>query len=128
MKNGWYWDTSDVTKNAADVAQEKRAVTGLWWVSSIMEVRQQLGWGIASKPKAQNPGWHFWDGNVFLDFKLQIIRLAKGHWSWTPTHYLPNSYLYSCTYEKTYLAVHFTKGCFLSNCWQKCFIGLVLKC
>ena len=24
--------------------------------------------------------------NLFLNYKLQIIRLAQGHWSCTPTH------------------------------------------
>ena len=43
----------------------------------------------------------------FSNFKLQIIRLGQGQWSCTPTHY--NSYFYSYTYEKTYLAVHFTR-------------------
>ena len=41
-----------------------------------MEVRLQLGWGIASKPKAQHPEdrniftmtWHFRD-NFFFDFQ-----------------------------------------------------------
>ena len=32
-----------------------------------MEVRQQLGWGIASKPKAQHPEEHFYD-NFFMAF------------------------------------------------------------
>ena len=40
----------------------------------------------------------------YLNFKLQIIRLAQGRWCCIPTH--QNSYFYSCTYEKTYLAVH----------------------
>ena len=53
-----------------------------------MEVGQQLGWGIASKLKAQNPKQHFKDNNIFfvLNFKLQIIRLPQGHCSCTPTH------------------------------------------
>ena len=46
--------------------------------------------------------------------RLQTIRLAR---SCTPTHW--NSYVYSCTYEKTYLAVHFTNRLFLFFFWQK---------
>ena len=34
-----YKDTSNVDKKAAEVAQKKRAITGPWGVSSIMEVR-----------------------------------------------------------------------------------------
>ena len=45
----------------------------------------------------------------FLNIKLQIIRLAQGHWNCTTTH--RNSYFYSYTNEKTFLAVHFPKGC-----------------
>ena len=51
-----------------------------------MEVRQQLGWGTTSKPKAQNPKQHFKDKHLILNFKVQVIRLAQGHWSCTPTH------------------------------------------
>ena len=28
-----------------------------------------LGWGIASKPKAQNPKQHFKDSNIFFEFQ-----------------------------------------------------------
>ena len=89
-----------------------------------MEVRKQLGWGIASKSKAQNPKQSniFKIRTSFLNLKLQINRLlAQGHWSCTPTHYF-----YSYTYIKTYLAVHFTKGCF----WQfvdRKVVGLMQK-
>ena len=50
-----------------------------------MEVRQQLGWGMTSKPKAQNPKQsnNFKKITSFLNLKLQIIRLAQGHWSCT---------------------------------------------
>ena len=60
----------------------------------------------------------------FLKLKLQIIRLAQGQWSCTPT--LLNSYFYSYTFEKTYLAVHFTKGCFCQFVDRK-FVGLMPK-
>ena len=40
--------------------------------------------------KAQHPEQHFYHGifkiTSFLNFKLQIIRLAQGHWSCMPTH------------------------------------------
>ena len=45
-----------------------------------------------------------------MNLKLQIIRVGQGHWSCTASHY--NSYFCCCTYEKTILGVHFTKGCF----------------
>ena len=38
----------------------------------------------ASKPKAQNNIFKI--TMSFLNFKLQIIRLAQGHWNSTPTH------------------------------------------
>ena len=46
-----------------------------------MEVRQQFGWGITSKPKAKNPKQSniFKKRTSFLDLKLQINRLAQGH-------------------------------------------------
>ena len=53
-----YRNTSDVTKKAAEV---HRRWAGKPMVSfiSIMEVKQQLGCGIASTPKTQNPEQHF---------------------------------------------------------------------
>ena len=67
---------------------------------------------IPSKSKAQNLKQSniFKIRTSFLNLELQINRLAQGHWSCTPSHY--SSYFYCCTYEKTYLAVHFIKGCF----------------
>ena len=41
-----YKDTSDVAKKAAEVAHTK-------------EQKLALGWGIPSKPEAQNPKQHF---------------------------------------------------------------------
>ena len=61
----------------------------------------------------------------FLNFTLHIIRLAQGHLSCTPTHW--NSYFYSYTYEKTYVAVHFTKRCFLSEFANRKDMGLLSK-
>ena len=55
---------------------------------------------------------------------LNFVRLAQRHWSCMPTHKI--SYFYPCTYEKTYLAVHFTKGCFLSICWQESQLAMLL--
>ena len=44
--------------------------------------------GIASKPKAQNPTQSsiFKKRTSFMNLKLQIIRLAQGHWSFASTH------------------------------------------
>ena len=44
-----------------------------------MEVRQQLGWDIASKQKAQNPKQSkiLKIRTSFLNLKLQIIKLAQ---------------------------------------------------
>ena len=47
--------------------------------------------------------------------KMKTIRLAQEHWSCTTTYW--NSYFYSCTYEKIYLAFHITM--FLKIFWQK---------
>ena len=77
------------------------------------EINPQCKWdnylnGIAtaSKPKVQNPkqSYIFKKRTSFFNLKLQIIRLAKGHWSYVSTHH--NNYFCSCTYEKkkTYLA------------------------
>ena len=76
------------------------------------EITTQLGWGIPSKPKPQNPKQSniFKKRTSFLNFKAQILRLARKHWSCTSSH--QDSYFYSYTYEKTYLAVHFIKECF----------------
>ena len=37
-----------------------------------MEVREQHGWGITSKPKAQNPEQHFEDSYVFFEFQAAV--------------------------------------------------------
>ena len=58
--------------------------------------------------------------------KLQIIRLVHVQWSCSPTTW--NNYFYSYTCEKTYLAVHFTKGYFLSLCWQKSYHWHIGEC
>ena len=44
--------------------------------------------GYSFKTKAQNPKQNniFKIRTSFLNLKLQIIRLAQGHWSCTPTH------------------------------------------
>ena len=53
-----------------------------------MEVRQQLGWDIASKPKAQNSKQNniFKKRTYFLNLKLHIIRLAQGQCICTAAH------------------------------------------
>ena len=61
----------------------------------------------------------------FLNFTLHIIRLAQGHLNCTPTHW--NSYFYSYTYEKTFVAVHFTKRYFLSELTNRKVMGLVWR-
>ena len=45
--------------------------------------------------------------------KLKIIRLAQEHWSCTQL--IETAFSYNYTYEKTYLAVNFTKGYFLTT-------------
>ena len=49
-----YQDTSDVAKKAAEAAQKKR---NNWPMVSF--IHNGSGWGIASKPKAQNLKQHF---------------------------------------------------------------------
>ena len=51
-------NTSDVAKKPAEVAQKMSSRAHSEFIS-IMEVRQQLGWGITSTPKTQNPEQHF---------------------------------------------------------------------
>ena len=62
---------------------------------------------------------------ICLNYKLQIIRLAQGHWSCKLTH--QNSYFYSQTFEKIYLAVNFTKGCFFCQFVDRKVMGLMAK-
>ena len=71
------------------------------------------------------------ENSFFVQWKAQILKqdlweclwscrsLAQGHWSCRTIHW--NSFLYSFTYEKTWVAVHFTRWwlLFLSICWQK---------
>ena len=85
MKNGWLQDTSNVAKKAAEVAQKK----GNNWpmVSFIHNRREIIIWmGHSFKTKAQNPKQHFKRTTTFFNFKLQITRLAQGHWCFTPTY------------------------------------------
>ena len=53
-----------------------------------MEVRYQLGRGIASKLKAQYSKQNniFKKRTSFFNLKRQIIKLAQGHCSCTPFH------------------------------------------
>ena len=116
-----YRNTSNGTKKAAEVSQKKRNNSPM--VSFIHNGSETTTWMGHKNQKHKIHRNIFKITTSFLNFKLQIIRLAQSHWSCTPTHW--NSYFYNCTYEKTYLAVQFTKGCFLSICWQKHFMGLV---
>ena len=75
-----------------------------------------------TKPKQNNI---FKKITSFLNLKLQIIRLPQGHWTCTPTHY--NSYFCSCTYEKTYLAVHFIKDFFFCQFVDRKVVDLMPK-
>ena len=82
-------------------------------------------WYSFKKP-AQTPK----QSNIFkiitslLNLKLQIIRLAQGHWSWTKTH--ENRCFIATPMKKTYLAVHFTKVCFCQFADRK-VVGLMPK-
>ena len=58
MKKDWLLGHLRRSQKNAEVVQ-KRAITGTWLVLSIMELRYHLGWGITSKPKAQNLKQHF---------------------------------------------------------------------
>ena len=54
-----YKDTPGVAKKSCWSCLEERAITSPWWVLSIIEVRKQLGWGIGSKPNAQDSKQNF---------------------------------------------------------------------
>ena len=79
------------------------------FVHNGSEITTWMGYNFNTKTKSTKSQAAFLRKTSFLNFKLQIIRLGQGQWSCTPTH--SNSYFYICTYEKTYLAVHFTKAC-----------------
>ena len=82
---------------------------------------------MASKLRAQNPkqsNIFFKIRTSFLNLKLQIIRLVQEHWICMQTH--SKNYFYKYTYEKTYLAVYFTKGCFCQFVDRK-VVGLMPK-
>ena len=59
-----------------------------WLMVSFIHNRNEITWGIASKPYAQNPKQisnTFKIRTSLLNLKLQINRLAQGRWSCTPT-------------------------------------------
>ena len=70
-----YKDTSDVVKKAAKVAQKK---SNNWYMVSLIhngsEITTWMGYSLKIKSKKS-------EQHSFLNFKLQIIRLAQGHWS-----------------------------------------------
>ena len=74
------------------------------------EITTWMGYNFKTKSKSTKSQATSLRKTSFLNFKLQIIRLSQRQWSCTPTH--KTSYFYSYTYEKSYLAVHFTKECF----------------
>ena len=90
VKKGWlltYYDTFVIAKKAADVAQKKE---NSWTIVSFIHNGSEITiWmGYSFKTKAQNPKQSniFKKRTSFLNLKLQIIRLAQGNWSCTPTH------------------------------------------
>ena len=58
-----------------------------------------------------------------LNFKLQIFRLAKGHWS---LRQLTKLAIFIATHMKKHFAVHFTKGSFCQFVDRK-VVGLNAK-
>ena len=87
-----------------------------WSIVSFIPNRSE----ITTWMDAQNPKQRFQDKNIFfvLNFKLQIIRLAQGHWSCMPIHW--NSCFRSYAYEKNIFGCSFYQTVFvLSICWQK---------
>ena len=67
---------------------------------------KQLGWGIASKPKAENPKQHFQDKNIFLEFQAV-------HKDTEVVRQFTKTATFIATPMKKHSAVCFTKGCFL---------------
>ena len=98
------------------------------------EINPQCKWdnclnGVAtvSKPKVQNPkqSYIFKKRTSFLNLKLQIIRLAKGHWSYMSTHY--NNYFVAAPMKKkTYLASSsFDQRLFFCQFVDRKVVGLI---
>ena len=105
-----YQGTSGVAKKLQKLHRKR---TNNWTIVSSIHNGSEITWmGHSFKTKNTKPKQNniFKKITSFLNLKLQIIRLPQGHWTCTPTHY--NSYFCSCTYEKTYLAVHFIKEFF----------------
>ena len=85
-----YRNTSDVAKKAAEVAPKKKSNN--WpMVSFIHNESENRTWMPKTKKPNQNQKHKILSDIFkitisFLNFKLQIIRLAQRHWSYTPTH------------------------------------------
>ena len=81
-----YRNTSDVAKKAAEVAQKMSSrAHGEFYIHNGSEITTWMGHSFNTKnTKIQSNIFKI--TTSFLNFKLQIIRLAQGHWSCTPTH------------------------------------------
>ena len=113
VKKGWF--LGQLRRKLKKLLKLHRKKSNNWPMVSFIHKGSEITTWIGSnfKTKSTNSKATFLRKTSFLNFKFQIIRLGQGQWSCTPTHL--DSYFYSYTYEKTYLAVHFTKGYFFVN-------------
>ena len=79
-----YRNTSEVAKKAAEVSQKKRNNSPM--VSFTHNGSEMTTWMGHKNQKHKIHRNIFKITTSFLNFKLQIIRLALSHWSCTPTH------------------------------------------
>ena len=50
------------------------------------EIINWLGYSFKTKSTNSKAKQHLYNKNILFESQLQIIRLAQGHWSSTPTH------------------------------------------
>ena len=80
-----YRNTSGVAKKPAEVAQKMSSrAHGEFYIHNGSEITTRMGHRFNTKNKIQSNIFKL--TTSFLNFKLQIIRLAQRHWSFMPTH------------------------------------------
>ena len=84
-----YRDNSDVAKKVAEAAQKK---SNDWpmviFIGNVSEITW-MGYSMETKSATSRATFLYFmilRFFSFLSFKLQVIRLAQGHWSCMPTH------------------------------------------
>ena len=126
MKKGWF--LGHLRLNLKKLLMFGRKNINYWsmvsFVHSGSEITTRMGYNFKTKSKSTKFQALFLRKTSFLNFKLQIIRLAQRHWRCTPTHKI--SYFYSYTCKKTFGSSFYQRLFFCQSVGRK-VMNLVSK-